>query len=154
MELTLKCVSINKQMSDETICFSATVYIDGKRAGTAHNRGCGGPTSVDWSDCDLGAEYEEWLADEVILAQDPTDPEKTMFITYEKIGWKVGEALEAYEDARWLKRQCKTKTLFKLNDQENPDDWWEIKAPFCELAKAKLQKMYGNNLGVIANETV
>jgi hypothetical protein len=75
-------------------------------------------------------------------------------VTFDKLDWKIGEALDAYEDARWLKRQCKTKTLFKLNDQENPDEWLVIKAPFCELAKHKLQQMYGDNLGVIANEIV
>ena len=69
-----------------------------------------------------------------------------------KLEWKVGEALDDFQEKQWLKRQCKTKTLFKLKDQEKPDEWWVIKAPFCELAKHKLQQMYGDNLGEIANE--
>lgn len=155
MELTLKSVSINKQMSEETTCFSATVYINGKRAGVTHNRGCGGPTVVDWSNWDLREDYMAWLEKQTVLADDPTDPEKTMIVDqWYKLEWKVGEALDDFQEKQWLKRQCKTKTLFKLKDQEKPDEWWVIKAPFCELAKHKLQQMYGDNLGVIANETI
>ena len=42
MKLELKNVKLNKALSDETDCFSATLYAEGKRVATVANRGCGG----------------------------------------------------------------------------------------------------------------
>lgn len=44
MQLTLKNLKISAFMSEETTCFQATVYVDGKKVGTAQNDGHGGPT--------------------------------------------------------------------------------------------------------------
>ena len=46
MEIKLKNLKVIKSMSEETLCFTATVYVDGKKAGTASNRGFGGMTDV------------------------------------------------------------------------------------------------------------
>jgi hypothetical protein len=156
MELTLKNVKINQAMSEETTCFSATVYVDNHKIGTVVNRGHGGSNEYQWTDPVKGHVLEDWAEKEVILTEDPCDPEKTMFVTFDKLDWKIGEVLDRFENDRWLKRMCKTRTLFKLNSDESDGDdwkWWVIKAPFCELAKKKLQQMYGDDLGEIANET-
>jgi hypothetical protein len=155
MELTLKNVKVLESMSEETTCFSATIYIDGKRAGHAGNRGCGGPHDIDWTDRVLGARYEKWLKDEpvpvelydgkIMLLDNITDKLETM----------IDDALNVVEQRTWLKRQCKNKTLFKLKDDDNYDNpaaWWVVKAPFSEITKHKLQQRYGENLGEIANE--
>lgn len=42
-KVELKNVQHNARMSEETHCFSATVYIDGIKAGEVSNRGHGGP---------------------------------------------------------------------------------------------------------------
>ena len=44
MEIKLKNLKIAKFMSEETTCFQATIYVDGKIAGTAQNDGHGGCT--------------------------------------------------------------------------------------------------------------
>lgn len=44
MEIKLKNLKIAKFMSEETTCFQATVYVDGKKAGMAQNDGHGGST--------------------------------------------------------------------------------------------------------------
>ncbi len=46
MEITLKNISHNERLSEETNCFSATIYTDGKKAGEASNHGHGGPTTI------------------------------------------------------------------------------------------------------------
>jgi len=46
MEITIKNLKVIKALSEETLCFTATVYVDGKKAGTASNRGFGGMTDV------------------------------------------------------------------------------------------------------------
>jgi hypothetical protein len=42
MKIELKNLKINERLSEETTCFSATVYVNGKRAFEAGNRGHGG----------------------------------------------------------------------------------------------------------------
>lgn len=44
MEITLKNIKVAKFMSEETTCFQAVVYVDGKKAGMAQNDGHGGST--------------------------------------------------------------------------------------------------------------
>ncbi len=46
MEIALKNISYSERLSEETNCFSATIYIDGKKAGEASNHGHGGPTMI------------------------------------------------------------------------------------------------------------
>jgi len=43
--IEVKGIKLNKHFSQETHCFRATVYIDGKRAFSAENEGCGGPNN-------------------------------------------------------------------------------------------------------------
>jgi hypothetical protein len=47
MRVELKNIKENRTMSDETPCFSATVYVDGKKVGWVINRGTGGCNSYD-----------------------------------------------------------------------------------------------------------
>src|SRR6185437_6844340 len=50
MEIVLKNIKVNERLSEETTCFSATIYIDGVRAGEASNRGYGGMTEYRGND--------------------------------------------------------------------------------------------------------
>jgi hypothetical protein len=43
--ITLKSISHNERMSDETHCYSATLYVDGDKWGEVSNHGHGGPDS-------------------------------------------------------------------------------------------------------------
>lgn len=47
MKVELRRLKIVERMSQETICFVADVYVDGKKVGTAENDGRGGQTSVE-----------------------------------------------------------------------------------------------------------
>ena len=46
MRIELKSVRYNEKLSDETACFSASIYIDGSNVGEARNTGTGGATEV------------------------------------------------------------------------------------------------------------
>ena len=60
MKIKLKNLKINERLSEETMCFSATVYVDGKRAFEAANRGHGGPNEYR-GDYDAAAAYAATL---------------------------------------------------------------------------------------------
>jgi hypothetical protein len=44
MKIELKKISFSERMSDETNCFIADLYINGKKVGSCNNEGRGGPT--------------------------------------------------------------------------------------------------------------
>lgn len=44
MKIELRRISFNERMSEETNCFVADLYIDGKKVGECKNEGMGGPT--------------------------------------------------------------------------------------------------------------
>lgn len=46
MKIELRNIRINARLSEETNCFSATLYVDGKKVGECLNRGHGGETEV------------------------------------------------------------------------------------------------------------
>jgi hypothetical protein len=46
MNITLKNVEYSARLSEETTCFSASIYVDGILSGTAANRGTGGATDI------------------------------------------------------------------------------------------------------------
>lgn len=58
MKVEVRNVKEMKSLSEETMCFSATVVIDGKVAGTASNRGSGGPN--EYYPRDLEAKLAEY----------------------------------------------------------------------------------------------
>jgi hypothetical protein len=45
MKIELKRIQFSERMSEETNCFVADLYINGKNVGEAKNEGCGGPTN-------------------------------------------------------------------------------------------------------------
>ena len=47
MKIELKKIDYSERMSEETNCFAADLYIDGKKCGFVRNEGIGGPTSYD-----------------------------------------------------------------------------------------------------------
>lgn len=46
MNITLKNIKHIPRLSEETECFTASIYIDGVKKGEASNRGCGGNTDI------------------------------------------------------------------------------------------------------------
>lgn len=46
MNIELRNISISQRLSEETNCYTATLYLDGKAIADVGNRGCGGPDEV------------------------------------------------------------------------------------------------------------
>jgi hypothetical protein len=59
MNIELKNVRLYKEMSEETYCFKAMLYKDGKRMGEVENRGTGGCHSYEFSR-EEAKEMDEW----------------------------------------------------------------------------------------------
>lgn len=50
VKIELKNVKINQSFSEETLCFTAKFYVNGKKAGSVSNAGHGGACDVDFDD--------------------------------------------------------------------------------------------------------
>lgn len=130
MEITLKNVKHYESMSEETNCFEAIVYIDGKKAGSVSNRGCGGPNEMDHDLYLRLAEYAKTLPSEttIINGQSYTFPQSAdslidnalMAILREKEEKKFRKMFEKDIDAKvlfvkdggvWGTKYGSTKTL-------------------------------------------
>ena len=59
MNISIKNVKYIDELSHETLCFFATLHIDGKKVGTVANRGCGGCHEYDVSHL-VHEEANEW----------------------------------------------------------------------------------------------
>lgn len=68
--IEVKNVKIYDSLSEETLCFTATVYKNGKRIGTAKNTGHGGSTDVRLDNGDFGDTALENAVDDAVYAFD------------------------------------------------------------------------------------
>lgn len=100
MKLQLKKIKIYDELSDETICFTAELYADGKKVATVKNDGRGGCTDV---------YFTESLKSE--LVQQVIQYAKNNPIVYEfPWGKYVASQVEDHVDRLldlWLEKKCK-----------------------------------------------
>ena len=151
MKCELRNVKINTKLSEETTCFSATLYIDDKPAAECSNRGCGGSNNYRFSDNILRQQFEAYCLSLPPMASqhfaDGMKMDAELFIS---------ELLSKYQLDKQLRGWCKKQTVFRLKgDKEGT--WRTIKPnvgpPFTPEMKAHLQKTYGDKLEQIANES-
>lgn len=119
MKITLKKFSFNAALSKETYCFSADLYIDGKKRGNVSNRGHGGPT--EFSDREAEAELDAYGAGL------PREPEFNLV--------KTGELLVDVEVSRMLqekeeKKMCKKGITF--TDPAKPRNYSTYEIPYTQ----------------------
>lgn len=147
MHIELKKLKINKQLSEETTCFSAEVWIDGKKAGLASNRGCGGPNEYWFDDRALEQEFYTFCKSLPPLPPDETyDRELAM-----DEDLYLGQLINRFEVRKQIERWCKKQTVYKLKG-DAPDSWRISKTPFSPQTKTAVQAHYGDTLLLIANE--
>lgn len=121
MNVTLKNIKYAAFMSEETNCFEATIYVDGKKAGHASNEGHGGPTSIHPSELETRLNAygktlprvpftmteEQWAITE---ASGASIPDGTSF---EQNGeYIIDKLIGDWLDAKTLKKQMSKKLLF------------------------------------------
>lgn len=109
MKIELKNIKHSQFASEETNCFQATIYVNGKKAGGAKNDGNGGQTHIWWDNRDLGTQAEAHVA---ALPEETTvfgDQEFTMKPTIDSF---VDDLLMDHLIAKDFKRDIKNRLLF------------------------------------------
>ena len=94
--IELKNLSHNVTFSEETHCFRASIYINGKRMFCAENRGCGGPNDYSPFTLYLG-EYGEAFEESMSLAREEA---KQYTLKKIELGEDLQWAIDAFGDGK------------------------------------------------------
>lgn len=113
MQIKLRSIEHSEAMSEETFCYTAKVYIDGKLAGTARNDGKGGSTIISPRECEERLEaYALTLPDRVYKAGTPD--QFTLKMTADML---VDDLLVEHLQAKDLKGHFKKDVLFTVEGE-------------------------------------
>jgi hypothetical protein len=141
-------------MSEETICFTATVLLDGKVIGTASNEGQGGCTFIHYVDAKAKATAEAFAQ-----TISPADIKGWEFLTS---GFTVDALVdvlveqeekkkEAQKIVKKVKKDCLDKVIF-LKPGANPKMGYSLLKCGAENIAKGVQAMrfkYGNDITII-----
>lgn len=125
--VTLKSVKLNSALSDETACFSATVYVDGKAFCLATNRGHGGDDEQHaikprggWKDGKQAGEANRAvhvaLQELNLRAQAFSEPRESDFsdhVFFDDFDSLVGAALDHWQNVQGVKRALSRKVHYR-----------------------------------------
>ncbi len=148
MKIELKNVQHSAFASHETDCFSATIYVDGKKAGNVENSGQGG--------CDMITPYALQLQIEDYAK---TFQERDVSYLYkdgqvhtipECAETLIGDLLHNHLQAVKERRLCSKSTCYRqpgVSYQEG--EFHQIKVKFSPEVKAKLTEKYGPTVFIL-----
>lgn len=152
MKITLKNIKTYEEISDETLAFSATVYIDGKRVGTVQNQGCGGCNEYHGFNDELFDELDEYCHNlpPIPFPEDAEPWMKSLYPMKQDLDQVIFDLVMAHKTTTWEKKQCRKKTLFRKPDEKYQDGEWNIvKAPYSPKVKEYLVNKYGSDVHIL-----
>ena len=137
--IALKNVKNHADMSEETACFSASIYNEGKRVGVVSNQGRGGCNEYRWENAEAGRKVEAWA--------ETVDTD----FDFEKLDQVIEGLMNEAEEKKQIARWCKKQTLFVLQGDE-AGAFRTINHPFTSQVKDFLDRKHGEKLERIVNE--
>lgn len=135
MKIELKNVKYSAFASEETYCFTASVYVDGKRAGEVSNAGQGGcnnyhPRELEETLNQHAATLPPLELDGQSLTQDAD--------------LLIGNLMDQWLSEQERKRMCRNKTLARLPKETYAEGEWTVfNTPFTEKVRETVIKKYG-----------
>ncbi len=143
MKVELKNLKIAHHLSEETLAFTADVFVDGVKAGTVKNDGQGGSDI-----CNLGSykvKLEAWAKTQ---ERDPLFPDDEM-----NLELMFSRLIDEAESRAKLRKLRSRSLLFQLKG--DPDDQWRtiaLKGVGVTKARSFINSKYGNLVDRIAND--
>jgi hypothetical protein len=145
MRAEIKGVRIANFMSEETIAFTGTLYIDGKKAAALKNEGRGGNNHMWFEDRALEKAFRTYCE-----SLPPLDSDWGALPMCADL-W-ISMEIDRINDATYWKRQCRKNTIVRLTtDPDGKYREFKGKAFTTQFAKA-LRDKYGHTLVEILNE--
>tara|TARA_R100000008_G_scaffold68577_1_gene45794 strand:+ start:54 stop:542 length:489 start_codon:yes stop_codon:yes gene_type:complete len=146
MNIELKNIKIYNDLSEETRCFTATLYIDGVNKGRVENRGVGGCNNYDMRYTEID-KIDEWCKSN--LPKYEYDGEK-----YEKgLEIYLEEILDEFENRKWIVSQFR-RNILVVDDTCKSGEYkkWKIQPNW----KLQMDKVYDKleNLDSLKNPII
>lgn len=148
MKIELKRISFSERQSEETNCFAADLYINGKKIGYAKNSGCGGPTDYH---ADINCTSEFTRANIELLAEAEAYCKSLPKVKYGDMEWEqslegvIDELLSAYllerERKKIEKNYLKALCFGVPNSGSYRTISWKGKT-LAQIDKINLQRTY------------
>ena len=151
--ITLKSVKVFVGMSEETTAFTATLYINGKKAAHVKNDGRGGDNYPRFLDRELETEFHEFCKSlPSTYLYDDDDPTKVMGGPYEKnYDSFIGDLLDEWMDNDQWKKTCRKGLVFLLKD--GPVGEYRItNGKYSAILAKQVREKHGEDLLEIVNE--
>ena len=155
MELTIK--GLKHMDGPDGLIFRASVYVNGKRRFVASNDGNGGchlytPIPGAGTKRIGGRRWielaEEWAR--TLPSREVTLGEVTMTVEAD-LDQVIDDLINEQLSHRWLKGQCRNKTLFRTPDMPE-DEWKVVKHPYNDQVRDWIHARYPG--AEIANESL
>ncbi len=152
MNVELK--KVHQIQGDETPCFNAEVWADGKKVAHVRNDGHGGCCMWDWT---VGQEIRDAL--QALAAERFPHPAAMDGYPVVQRYWYsevkdqlVYGLLDDLTEQKWLKRKCKASILFrKAGEVYERGVWSEARGPYTPALGEALRRRFGAAT-IIANE--
>jgi hypothetical protein len=160
IKVELKAIKFHQDMSEETNCFSANIYLNGKKVGSVKNQGHGGCNFYDFAFKDKNGEWTRDRESEKIL-YDWADSQELTYeldgetheVVYEKLDWVIDNLFDKAMEIKDLKRMCRGgKTAIQL-EGDDKNSWMIYNLPYNQLMKDWLIKKHPT-ITRIANEEI
>lgn len=133
--IELKNVKIAKHLSEETTAFTASVWLNGLRVGTARNDGRGGP-----SELQVGERHND-VVNACVAHPEAAGVADDCYRRGRAVDVVIGALVEAVAHTRYLKRRCRTKTLVITKDLE-PGLFLEFNLAYSFRTAAQIRERY------------
>ncbi len=134
MKITLKNIKHSAFASQETHCYEASIYVDGKKSGTVFNEGFGGEDHIDWNSKEIEDRVNAWVKVQPRMPL-PWDENDTLPFSLEIM---FGELVNRWLDEKELKRVLR-KGLIMINNNNEKGSYSIYKIPaFYKDKKAEL----------------
>lgn len=151
MKITLKNISYNARLSEETSAFVATIYVDGVKAGEVRNQGHGGSNFYHWVNKTVENAAEAYVKS--------LPPVKTDFDSVPELSMDmdlfIGELLEKHllmkQYKNWIKKH--TRTVYRLKTDET-GAFRILNIAYTPERLQELMGKHGDNLDIVVNKVV
>jgi len=145
--IQLKNVKIAWHMSEGTTAFTASLYIDGKKAADVKNEGRGGDNHPRFTDRELQKEFYEFCT---TLPY----PGESFNMTYDSF---IGILLDEWIENDDWKKACRKGLVFLLKsdgivDKEKSHMYHITKGKYSATLAQQVREKHGDNLLEIVNE--
>ena len=142
MKVELKNLKINKRLSEETTCFSATLYVEGKKVAEVTNRGCGGNNDYHVIDKQLFDKFKEFLK---------TLPDVETVWSPTPIKMDVDLYVDFLMNKMEVEKLCKKGLVFRLVGDEQ-GVYRTLTGPISDEGRQWLRNKFGEQLAEIVND--